>query len=166
MRKYKTDEVLNINGGKVSLDKDQARRRKLRIKKVKAPKEEVKKGDEIASPYVNGIYEVLHPITFKAGETFGWDGEFGRAQTLFVHDLEKEAKLAEVVDKKPDPVPDEQEAAEKAEADELERLQQEIDDQDAAEAAESKTAPTLPPASQQSNKNGNPHANKSNKKNK
>jgi len=51
MREYQTTGIIRVNCGYIGLDKHQAGARRSRVKKVS-----------------DGIYEVLQPIEFKAGE--------------------------------------------------------------------------------------------------
>lgn len=62
MERFEVTEVMNLNGGTVELDEDQARRRIHNIVEVD-----------------KGVYEIVNPIQFKVGETFGYDGEVNKA---------------------------------------------------------------------------------------
>jgi len=61
MNTYFAHEVININGGNVVLDENQARRRKRNV-----------------SDNGDGTFAVLRPIQFKKGEKFGSDIEVNR----------------------------------------------------------------------------------------
>lgn len=90
MHRYRALKLLSINGGVVSLNKDQARRRKNKLEVVTKPEEiEEKKGETL---YKNGIYRVLAPIQFKKSELFKWTGTFGKSMIGFYEDLDKPAE--------------------------------------------------------------------------
>ncbi len=81
MRKYQVVEKhIEIGAGRVMLDADQFKTRSHNLSK----------------PDADGVCEIVKPIQFKAGETFGFDGDFGKHLSQFVIDLEapKPAKKA------------------------------------------------------------------------
>jgi hypothetical protein len=57
MREYQTTGIIRVNSGYIGLDKRQADARRSRVKPTKQ----------------NGVYEVLKPIEFKAGEKIRMD---------------------------------------------------------------------------------------------
>lgn len=61
MKRFEALKAVTIKEGLVELDKKQARRRRHLINPVGELKEE-------------GVFEVLKPFQFKAGETFGYEG--------------------------------------------------------------------------------------------
>ena len=54
MRRYKTTGIVDIFGGLVGLDDKQAAARRINVSKVEGK---------------DGVYEIIHPIQFKTGET-------------------------------------------------------------------------------------------------
>lgn len=58
MKEYVAKEVLTLGAGRVRIDADQAKTRAHNLK-----------------PTGEGVFEIVHPIQFKRGERFGWDGE-------------------------------------------------------------------------------------------
>jgi len=72
------DASLNVNSGRVSLSGAQWKARAMNLKAVEA---DAKTGA--------GIYEVMNPIQFKKGETFGFDGETTKAGDLRDLDAER-----------------------------------------------------------------------------
>lgn len=80
MREYQTTGVIRINSGYIGLDKRQAGARRSRVKPTKD----------------DGVYEVLKPIEFKAGEKIRMDAPdkviLDRMQDLTPPDPEAPAK--------------------------------------------------------------------------
>lgn len=84
MKTFKAEHgAVNVNSGQVKLSAEQARPRMHCLKAVKV--------DEKGA----GTYQVLTPIQFKRGESFGFDGEASKNGVL--HDPEAEA-LAQAED--------------------------------------------------------------------
>lgn len=71
------ERPITVNSGQVQLTAAQAKTRLHNLKLVKAGKE-------------SGVYEVVQPIQFKAGETFGFDGVMRKDGIL--HDPQAEAR--------------------------------------------------------------------------
>ena len=69
---YTTTEPVTLTGGILELDADQVRRRSLHIKKLE-----------------DGRFEIVKPVNFKAGETFGFDGDVPKAISKSMVDLDK-----------------------------------------------------------------------------
>lgn len=63
MKTYKAMKVVTLAQGNVSLTEDQAKTRAHNIKGM---------GD--------GVYQIVNPVQFKAGEKFGYDGEISKEQ--------------------------------------------------------------------------------------
>ena len=82
---YTTTEPVTLTGGILELDADQARRRTLNLRKLDG-----------------GRFEIVKPVNFKAGETFGFDGIVPRAIAKVMIDLDKvEVVKAEAEESKP-----------------------------------------------------------------
>lgn len=69
---YTTTEPVTLTGGILELDSDQVRRRVHYLKKLE-----------------DGRFEIVNPINFKAGETFGFDGDVPKAIAKSMVDLDK-----------------------------------------------------------------------------
>lgn len=82
---YTTTEPVTLTGGILELDSDQVRRRVHYLKKLE-----------------DGRFEIVNPINFKAGETFGFDGDVPKAIAKVMIDLDKvEVVKAETEESKP-----------------------------------------------------------------
>lgn len=63
MKTYKVEgKSVTVANGKVKLNKDQARRRRYLLDEGK-----------------RGVFQVKTPLTFKAGEVFGWDQKVSKS---------------------------------------------------------------------------------------
>lgn len=88
MLEYKTTGIIRVNGGYVGLDKKQAAARSHRIKPAKD----------------DGVYEVLRPVMFKAGEVVRLDNP-GKVKLQSLELTEKsKADLAAQKPVEPEPV--------------------------------------------------------------
>ena len=73
MRKYQVIEKhVEIGAGRVMLDADQFKTRSHNLRAI---------GHD-------GVYEIVNPVQFKFGETFGFDGEFGKHLAQFVAEVD------------------------------------------------------------------------------
>lgn len=82
---YTTTEPVTLTGGILELDADQVRRRANYLNKLE-----------------DGRFEILNPVNFKAGETFGFDGIVPKAIAKSMVDLDKvEVVKAEAEESKP-----------------------------------------------------------------
>lgn len=61
MERYLTTDKVDLLSGVLDLNEDQARRRKGWLKKLES-----------------GLFEIIKPVQFKAGEVFGFDGELSK----------------------------------------------------------------------------------------
>lgn len=61
MERYLTTDKVDLLSGVLDLTEDQARRRKGWLKKLDS-----------------GLFEIIKPVQFKAGEVFGFDGELSK----------------------------------------------------------------------------------------
>lgn len=74
---YKTSAIVELRSGLVELSADQQRRRAPMIKKTSHA----------------GVFEIVKPIQFKAGEQFGIAGELPKALLKQVTTVEKKPVL-------------------------------------------------------------------------
>ncbi len=67
MNQYRADAVVSVRQGQVMLSEDQARRRLA--------------SNQVVSTDQTGVFDVREGavVQFKAGETFGWTGDAGKA---------------------------------------------------------------------------------------
>lgn len=73
MRKYQVIEKhIEIGAGRVMLDADQFKTRSHNLSAI--------------GP--DGVCEIVKPIQFKVGETFGFDGDFGKHLSQFVLEID------------------------------------------------------------------------------
>lgn len=72
MNIYTTTEPVTLTGGILELDADQARRRLHNLRKLD-----------------DGRFEIVRAVNFKAGETFGFDGDVPKAVAKSMIDLDK-----------------------------------------------------------------------------
>ncbi len=61
MERYLTTDKVDLLSGVLDLSEDQARRRKGWLKKLES-----------------GLFEIIKPVQFKAGEVFGFEGELSK----------------------------------------------------------------------------------------
>lgn len=71
MKKLTTVAVTTVANGQITLSADQAKTRLHQIRPVKVSKETLA-----------GVYEIVIPVQFKQGESFGYDGELNKAGVL------------------------------------------------------------------------------------
>ncbi len=81
MKDYITAGTISLHAGKVRLSADQARRRMHLL----AGKESQK----------SGIFEIVKPLQFKAGEAFGYDGEIPKTLSEIIIEATAPAEAAE-----------------------------------------------------------------------
>lgn len=89
MRYVTVEEVsVNVNAGRVGLLQEQAVTRLHALSIIGKPDAKDKRFS------ANGVYEVVHPLTFKRGEKFGFSGEAGRDGELSDPEAERRAAVA------------------------------------------------------------------------
>lgn len=84
MKNMKTLGVLRLYSGRVRLSAEQIKPRRHLIKEIDAK---------------NGIYEIVHGVTFKAGETLGYEGDIPKSIANIVADAKSGETFAEIAAK-------------------------------------------------------------------
>lgn len=75
-------QSMNVNSGQVKLSAEQAAVRRHALRAI-----------DVNAKTGAGVYEVLQPIQFKRGESFGFDGEISKAGVLSDPAAEELARL-------------------------------------------------------------------------
>lgn len=84
MKQFKAEHAaVDVLSGQVKLSAEQARARLHNLKAVDTKKDG------------SGVYQVVQPIQFKRGETFGFDGDVGKNGVLSDPDAEQLAAMGE-----------------------------------------------------------------------